>query len=544
MKGSNACNMVYITILVGMCSFVRSNLVKLMEDTCCSTVRTSGPISDCSCDYDDVNSAVHDYYVPLLANLTSRTFFRYFRVDLERSCPFWDEDGSCTLEGCSVGVCENEELPANWLMSDGIYSISNVDTHIDGADTTLGDVSRSILSADPSLRHLDAAALEEEEDDDDSDEWTDMPERLLGSQCRGSKTSTSHGPYTSGLPGVSLEAEMDDDSVYVNLLANPEGYTGYTGPSAWRVWRAIQRENCFSSTGDEGDQCTEKRIFYRLMSGLQASISTHIAKEYYFDRGSGEGSWGHNIPHFVNSVGSHPNRLTNMYFSFVFVLRAVVRGCPALATHNFNTGDVLDDTAARALISELCTHKHTQKDMFSPFGGREGNVDATAAQQCRIGFDETSLFSGDTTAVVNEDPMRWDAPAQQIINKGQLREDFRNRFRNISRIMDCVSCERCRVWGKLQILGLGTAIKLLLAQESSLQAGFLTRQEVIALINTLHQLSRSVDFAAGAARLELEHKINLGLGLTMITADWLPLILILLGLSLSWAIISATCSKK
>eukprot|EP00897_Mesotaenium_endlicherianum_P003124 jgi/Mesen1/283/ME1155523C09450 len=28
-------------------------------------------------------------------------------------------------------------------------------------------------------------------------------------------------------------------------------------------------------------------------------------------------------------------------------------------------------------------------------------------------------------------------------------------------IMDCVGCEKCRLWGKLQILGLGTALKIL-----------------------------------------------------------------------------------
>ena len=27
--------------------------------------------------------------------------------------------------------------------------------------------------------------------------------------------------------------------------------------------------------------------------------------------------------------------------------------------------------------------------------------------------------------------------------------------------MDCVTCEKCRVWGKLQILGLGAAIKVI-----------------------------------------------------------------------------------
>jgi hypothetical protein len=28
---------------------------------------------------------------------------------------------------------------------------------------------------------------------------------------------------------------------------------------------------------------------------------------------------------------------------------------------------------------------------------------------------------------------------------------------------DCVSCEKCKLWGKLQVLGIGTALKVLLA---------------------------------------------------------------------------------
>jgi ERO1-like protein alpha len=76
--------------------------------------------------------------------------------------------------------------------------------------------------------------------------------------------------------------------------------------------------------------------------------------------------------------------------------------------------------------------------------------------------------------------------------------------------MDCVTCEKCKVWGKLQILGLGTAIKILLTPEKELNesAGFLNRQEVIALINTLHQLTKSVSFAAHAADLEFDAEIN------------------------------------
>lgn len=33
--------------------------------------------------------------------------------------------------------------------------------------------------------------------------------------------------------------------------------------------------------------------------------------------------------------------------------------------------------------------------------------------------------------------------------------------------MDCVGCEKCRLWGKLQVLGLGTALKILFAADES-----------------------------------------------------------------------------
>ena len=33
---------------------------------------------------------------------------------------------------------------------------------------------------------------------------------------------------------------------YVDLTLNPERFTGYSGPSAARIWRAIYEENCFN----------------------------------------------------------------------------------------------------------------------------------------------------------------------------------------------------------------------------------------------------------------------------------------------------------
>jgi len=35
-------------------------------------------------------------------------------------------------------------------------------------------------------------------------------------------------------------------------------------------------------------------------------------------------------------------------------------------------------------------------------------------------------------------------------------------FHNISAVMDCISCQKCKLHGKLQLLGIGTALKILL----------------------------------------------------------------------------------
>ena len=42
-----------------------------------------------------------------------------------------------------------------------------------------------------------------------------------------------------------LDDEEDAESVYVDLLLNPERFTGYKGHSAQRIWKTIYEENCF-----------------------------------------------------------------------------------------------------------------------------------------------------------------------------------------------------------------------------------------------------------------------------------------------------------
>lgn len=59
--------------------------------------------------------------------------------------------------------------------------------------------------------------------------------------------------------------------------------------------------------------------------------------------------------------------------------------------------------------------------------------------------------------------------------------------------MDCVGCDKCRLWGKVQTLALGTALKILFSGKTigldstvpadSKQHFQLSRAEIVALFN-------------------------------------------------------------
>jgi hypothetical protein len=59
--------------------------------------------------------------------------------------------------------------------------------------------------------------------------------------------------------------------------------------------------------------------------------------------------------------------------------------------------------------------------------------------------------------------------------------------------MDCVGCDKCRLWGKVQTLALGTALKILFSGKSfginstvdaNSKVNFqLSRSEIVALFN-------------------------------------------------------------
>ena len=66
------------------------------------------------------------------------------------------------------------------------------------------------------------------------------------------------------------------------------------------------------------------------------------------------------------------------------------------------------------------------------FGLSQVQNDALKAA-CPVPFDEGRLWKSDDSAL--------------------LRAQLQQHFQNMTKAMDCVGCEKCKLWGKLQLLG-------------------------------------------------------------------------------------------
>lgn len=147
-----------------------------------------------------------------------------------------------------------------------------------------------------------------------------------------------------------------------------------------------------------------------------------------------------------------------MYFDYVLMLRALRKATPYLRAYNYDTGNAEIDSQTHKAVNALLDK----------------------AESCSATFDETSMFSG--------------------AEANTLKEEFKAHFRNVSRIMDCVGCDKCRLWGKTQITGLATGLKLLFsfdenatpANSASNKNFSLRRSEIVAFIWTLNRFSESL----------------------------------------------------
>ena len=276
-------------------------------------------------------------------------------------------------------------------------------------------------------------------------------------------------------------SEIDDDHncVYVNLLNNPERFTGYGGNQSFDVWKAIYSENCFPNTNpmsmspstsadgaglnnSEEEQCIEKKIFFRLVSGLHASIAVHLSNEF-LDSETGE--FYPNLKVFMERVGMFNDRLSNIYFNYALVSQALVKLNEILPLKEFIQSGYDDITPAQKQHL-IANHDVEDVEIYDKLLLQ----DIIPSLEANIIFNTTNLF-----------------------DDSNLKDEFRSRFRNVSAIMDCVGCDRCRMWGKIQTIGYGTALKILFEDDNYDNHNLKFRRiEIVALVNTLDRLSKSI----------------------------------------------------
>jgi hypothetical protein len=71
--------------------------------------------------------------------------------------------------------------------------------------------------------------------------------------------------------------------------------------------------------------------------------------------------------------------------------------------------------------------------------------------------------------------------------------------------MDCIGCDKCRLWGKVQTAGYGAALKVLFEFDETKNGEnpHLRRTELVALMNTFDRISKSLA-ATRSFRLAVE----------------------------------------
>ncbi|KAJ9605397.1 endoplasmic oxidoreductin-1 [Cladophialophora chaetospira] len=427
-------------------------------------------VTDACTSYSDLERLNADLY-PSLQDLTQKTdFFAYYRLNLyNKVCPFWtDESSMCGNRACAVDTIEDEsDIPLIWRAEEL--------SKLEGARAKHPGIAQQ--RERPKNRPLQFQLGENVdescvlEDDDECDQRDYCVPEDEGAAAKGD---------------------------YVSLVNNTERYTGYSGDGARQVWDAIYKENCFTpqpfqhtslkakprqaaaslkeifqeygrqnvDNSDDlyplDDECLEQRAFYRIVSGMHASISAHICWDY-FNQTTGE--WVRNLDCYKERLHKHPERISNLYFNYAILTRAIAKLRRHLESYTFCSGDTEQDFQTKQKVLEL--------------------ADRAAAGPHT--FDESVMF---------QDPTLLD-----------LKDDFRNRFRNVSRLMDCVGCDKCRLWGKVQTAGYGAALKVLFEYDENKNGEnpHLRRTELVALVNTLGRVSHSLD-----AIQKFRHVVNTG----------------------------------
>jgi len=244
-----------------------------------------------------------------------------------------------------------------------------------------------------------------------------------------------------------VENEIDaNNGIYVDLLKNPEGYTGYQGQ---QIWTAIYKENCFS--GILENMCNEEKIFFKIISGIHSNVNLHVSRNFLNTENNLTFS---NYELMKKIFLDHKDRVNNLFYLNSLLFHAFFKAENFISNLEINTGYTEDDIKALKIIKKL----YKNKDILNFY---------------KQGFENSKKI-------------------KKFFKYERLNE-IKMKFRNISEIINCVSCQKCRLHGKLQIYGVATMLKILFTEPSNLN---IKRNEMVSLINMIGKISNNIKFVS------------------------------------------------
>ena len=264
-------------------------------------------------------------------------------------------------------------------------------------------------------------------------------------ECAIEGTFAIRPDYWLDICGMNSGHYHHEEVEYINLRLNPERNTGYNGRVVWEsMHSAIASLESFP----------EGRILKRLFSGYHATVTTEIMANF-FPEGA---SWRPNFEKF--NLVMKKEYLEDMQFGFVVLVRSLFKIKSFLYSYNFSTGNETEDLTTSSLMRHFL----------------DSSV-LTACESVTSGFDESEMF-------------RLVVPATT-----ESAVKFKKVFRKVSRMVNCVTCKRCKLHATVSLHGIGVALKILLTsgEAESLVTNSITRDDIVALVNTVEKFSHAIE---------------------------------------------------
>ena len=329
-----------------------------------------------------------------LQKLKQTLFFKIFKINLDPECSVFNQEMICKDTACQICECSNNEVPRLWKQPSGIDE--NIVTTI----------------YDPFNKWVEKFNL-------DTKQWL-------------------------------LKEDIDPkDGTYINLLKNPEGYTGYRGA---HIWKAIFKENCYSDS--YSSSCVEDKIFTNIFMGWLVNTNFQIGCNF---RNRNTNDKYINISYVTTKFLYHKDKIDYLFFLYSLMLKAVNKAIPYLLEYDYSSGNKTEDQMTLKIIKEIFRYELQ-------------NIDSI--EDC---FKETYEYFEDNFISSNK------------ISKLII------RFRNISSIIDCVTCSKCRMHAKLEVFGIATMLKIMFASSTEELKKSMSRNELVSFINLFAKLSKSVN---------------------------------------------------